>query len=153
MKPLHRTAVQALSIARQPERGQMHYRFHGATPESPPAPVSWKETQPFRARRRSNRMEGSTVQVLLTLRHLDAETLKPLDRGARYRRLLAHAAAQRQCIAQWLEEHHLSAEVASLGDPNTFNLLFVTCTPRVAEMLKEAPGVVDVAIDGAEQPR
>lgn len=89
---------------------------------------------------------NASVHVLLTLAHADPTELVDLDRGERYRRMMAHAQAQRQRIQRWLEVQGLAGEVTRLGDPNTFNLLFICCTERVAAELYRAPDVIDVAI-------
>ena len=86
------------------------------------------------------------VKALLTLEQPDAARLAPLDRGTRYQTLMAEATAQRQMIQQWLENQGLANEVVRLGTPNTFNVLFICCTPRVVRQLHRAPGVVDVAV-------
>ncbi|MCB0062821.1 MAG: hypothetical protein KDE19_11920 [Caldilineaceae bacterium] len=138
MKLQHRTEHQPTPQIQELGDRQMHYRFHRGTPDFYPSSVPWPAMQ--------SRRPQAVVHVLLTLTHLDPETLEPLDRGERYRRLMEHATAQRQCIEAWLAEQHLLTEVMRLGDPNTFNLLFVSCTPHVAERLQDAPGVVDVAI-------
>lgn len=139
MKPQHRSEQASL-----PHR-QVHYQFHGAAGPDDLSPGQHNTVQ------RPPQWSGErtalpTVNVLLTLVHLDPDALELLDRGERYRLLMHFAEQQRDRIEQWLTEKELAAEVTRLGDPNTFNLLFVCCTPRVAKLLRYAPGVLDVAV-------
>jgi len=86
------------------------------------------------------------VKVLLTLEHPAPEQLTTLDRSARYQTSMARATAQRQAIQEWLESRGLVSEIVRMGAANTFNILFICCTPRAAQQLQHAPGVVDVAV-------
>jgi hypothetical protein len=88
----------------------------------------------------------SGVNVLLTLEKPCAETTTHLDRGERYRRLMAHAEAQRRQITAWIAEQGLTDEIMRVGEANSFHLLFIYCTPAAAERLAGAPGVIDVAL-------
>ena len=54
-------------------------------------------------------------------------------------------ARLREQLIGWIKEQGLLEEVAQVGEPTAFNMLFVVCTPRVAEQLVQAPGVVSVS--------
>ena len=58
----------------------------------------------------------------------------------------------------WIKEQGLEAEVFKIQEPTVFNMLFITCTPKVAEFLKNADGVLSVGRNlelsrGVSQPR
>jgi hypothetical protein len=86
------------------------------------------------------------VNVLLTLERPPATLLAGCNRGERYRRLMAHARAQREHIIAWATEQGLCDDLIRVGEANSFQLLFIYCTPNAARQLASAPGVVDVAI-------
>ena len=88
----------------------------------------------------------SWVDLFLTLERPHADLLKGTDRGERYRLLMAHAEEQRQRLAHWVEDQGLCDEIVHLGEPNSFHVLFVRCTPEAARRFVRAPGVIDVAI-------
>ena len=70
--------------------------------------------------------------------------LAAYSRAERYRRLRANTEAHRTQLETWLETEDLCSEVADMRAGTGFNLIFVECTPNVAEKLVRAPGVVDV---------
>ncbi len=86
------------------------------------------------------------VNVLVTLERPAATLRAGCNRGERYRRLMAHARAQRERIIAWAAEQGLCDELIRIGEANSFQLLFIYCTPNAARQLAGAPGVIDVAI-------
>lgn len=70
--------------------------------------------------------------------------LAAYSRGERYRLLRANTEAHRTQLEGWLETQDLCSEVGAVRAGTGFNLIFVECTPHVAEKLTTAPGVVDV---------
>ncbi len=50
----------------------------------------------------------------------------------------------RQHLVGWIEGQGLSGEVLRIGEPMAFNMLFIDCTPELAEQLVQAPHVVNV---------
>jgi hypothetical protein len=59
--------------------------------------------------------------------------------------LRSNTGDRRKELIAWIEERGLSGEVSRIGEATVFNMLFVVCTPRVAEELTRAPGVVSVS--------
>ena len=114
---------------------------HGYQPQS----RDYKPTAAESSSRPTRRSEP-WVNVLLTLERPVTDSLKGDDRGERYRLLMAHAREQRRRIEAWAEEQGLCDEIVRFGEPNSFQLLFVYCTPHAARQLVRAPGVIDVAI-------
>lgn len=109
------------------------------------AGAAWPEVvaQPIRTTRDPHE---TWVTVLLTLEHPRPELLNGLDRGERYRRLMAHAWEQRHRLERWVEEQGLCGEVQRIGEPNSFHLLFVHCTFYAAHSFAQAPAVVEMTI-------
>jgi hypothetical protein len=75
----------------------------------------------------------------------DPDALASYDRGQKFRLLQENSAARRDELVDWLANHGLTDQVASVGEPTTFNVLFVTATSRAAQRLTEAPGVLGVS--------
>ena len=48
-------------------------------------------------------------------------------------------------IKAWIKANGLDAEVFKIAEPTTFNMLFITCTLKVAERLEHADAVVSVS--------
>lgn len=75
----------------------------------------------------------------------DPDMLASYDRGQKFRLLQENSAARRDELIDWLADHGLTDQVASVGEPTTFNVLFVTATSLAAQRLTEAPGVLGVS--------
>ncbi len=86
------------------------------------------------------------VDLFLTLERPQPDRLAGIDRGERYRLLMADAWEQRHRIEHWAKEMGLCDEIMHFGEPNSFHVLFVRCTPDAARQFVCAPGVIDVAI-------
>lgn len=97
---------------------------------------------------------GSTdwVQVMLTIDRPAPERLAGCDRKEKFDILLENAQRKRTQLVQWIQEHDLANEVARIGAPTSFNLLFVQCTPYAAAQLAHAPGIVAVALEQESMP-
>jgi phage gp46-like protein len=90
------------------------------------------------------------VDAVVTMERPPRTALARADRRKKLEILEENARQHRTELVQWIEEHGLATEVATVGDATRFNLLFVKCTPKVARALKKAPGVVAVTMaDGA----
>lgn len=84
------------------------------------------------------------VDAVVTMERPPRTALARADRRKKLEILEENARQHRTELVQWIEEHGLATEVATVGDATSFNLLFVKCTPKVARALKEAPGVIAV---------
>ncbi|MEZ4866833.1 MAG: hypothetical protein R3C14_36265 [Caldilineaceae bacterium] len=91
------------------------------------------------------------VQVMLTIDRPDPGALADYSRREKFRILQDSARFQRDVLQRWIQEHGLADEVARIGDPTTFNFLFVECTPHAAQELAHAPGVVNVTTETQER--
>ena len=87
------------------------------------------------------------VQVMLTIDRPAPERLADCDRRQKFDILLENAKRKRTQLLEWIQAHDLTDEVARIGAPTSFNLLFVQCTPHAAAQLAHAPGVIDIALD------
>lgn len=85
------------------------------------------------------------VKVALVLERPSSDELAQHDRAEKYQILRTNTAELRRGLIAWIEEQGLSEEVSRIGEATVFNVLFVVCTPRVAEELTRAPGVVSVS--------
>jgi len=94
--------------------------------------------------RTANHRPADLVSVLLEVERPSSAELAPYSRGERYRRLRANTEAHRTELQHWIDRHNLSDEVMAVSPATGFNLLFVQCTPRAAQELAKAPGVVEV---------
>jgi hypothetical protein len=91
------------------------------------------------------RYESSMHTFMLTLERPSGEQLRHRGRGQRYSLLKESATEIRERLVEWIDANGLTTDVARVSEPTVFNTLFVTSTPRAAEQLSHAPGVVDVA--------
>jgi hypothetical protein len=85
------------------------------------------------------------VKVAVKLERPASEELTQHDRAEKYRILRSNTVDRRKELIAWIDEQGLSEEVSRVGDATVFNMLFVVCTPRVAEELTRAPGVISVS--------
>jgi hypothetical protein len=74
------------------------------------------------------------------------EELAGYNRAEKYKLLKANSVKHRDEIQTWIKDRGLSDEVFKIDEPTAFDMLFITCTPRVARYLKDADGVIDVSV-------
>jgi hypothetical protein len=96
----------------------------------------------------TQRRTTDLVQVMVTLDRPEPERLAGCNRQEKFDILLENAQRHRAELVEWIQEQQLDDEVARVGAPTSFNLLFVQCTPHAATQLAHAPGVVDIAVEG-----
>lgn len=87
------------------------------------------------------------LECVVTVKRPPAAALDGHDRREKLQILEANARQQRANLVEWLEQHDLADEVNTIGTPTSFNLFFVQCTPKAAQALKDAPGVLSVTTD------
>ena len=87
---------------------------------------------------------------IVTLKEEDELSRPRLGRHEVYDRGIARTAAFQQRLQQWLEEKGLTAEVADIGEPTTFPMVMLTCTPRVAKSIASLPEVDSVFRDSED---
>ena len=84
------------------------------------------------------------VEFMVMVNRPSSKELKGLDRAEKYELLKANSVKHKEEIMAWIKEQGLEAEVFKIQEPTVFNMLFITCTPKVAEFLKNADGVLSV---------
>ena len=84
------------------------------------------------------------LQFMVTVNRPSSKELAGLDRAEKYKLLKANSAKRKEEIKTWIKANGLDAEVFKIEEPTTFNMLFITCTPKVAEQLENADAVVSV---------
>lgn len=82
---------------------------------------------------------------MVTLERPSSKELAQHSRSEKYKVLLANTIRLREQLLVWIKEQGLSAEVSQIGEPTAFNTLFVVSTPRAAELMVQAPGVLSVS--------
>ena len=85
------------------------------------------------------------ITVMVIVKRPSSEEIAKYNRAEKYQVLLENTAQHRERLIAFLEEQGLSQEVSHIGEPTMFNVLFIVCTPRVAEQLTRVPGVVSVS--------
>jgi hypothetical protein len=100
-------------------------------------------SDPLRAEDDSRRW----MECVVTVKRPPAAALDGHDRREKLQILEANARQQRANLVEWIEQHGLAGEVNTIGTPTSFNLFFIQCTPRAAQALKDAPGVLSVTTD------
>jgi hypothetical protein len=103
--------------------------------EHPPTPDFWTGA------------DDDWVDVTVAVKRPPPNVLAGHNRREKLKILEANARRQRANLVEWIEQHDLAPEVNTIGAPTSFNLFFVQCTPRAAQALKDAPGVLSVTIE------
>lgn len=67
--------------------------------------------------------------------------LRSLQREERFQALRSRSIQLKQGLVRWIDQHGLSASVTRISEPTAFNMLFIICTPDLADHLMDAPHV------------
>jgi hypothetical protein len=86
------------------------------------------------------------VRLSVQVQRPASDDLALYDRDTRVKKLQENARQRQQDILDWLDEHDLADQVSCFAPSTVFNLLFMDASPEVADRIKDAPGVVEVAI-------
>ena len=85
------------------------------------------------------------LQFMVRVNRPSSKELAGIDRAEKYKLLKANSVNRKDEIKAWIRAHELDAEVFKIEEPTAFNMLFITCTPKVAEQLEHADAVVSVS--------
>ena len=85
------------------------------------------------------------TEFIVRINRPSSTALAGIDRAEKYKLLKANSVKRRDEIKAWIKEHGLEAEVFKIEKPTVFNMLFITCTPRVAKRLEHATPVISVS--------
>ena len=85
------------------------------------------------------------AEFMVRLSRPSPKELAGINRSKKYKILKANSVKHRDKIQAWIKARGLSGEVSKIEEPTAFDMLFITCTPRVAQSLKGADGVISVS--------
>ena len=88
---------------------------------------------------------SNMVEFMVEVNRPSSKELKGFNRAEKYKLLKANSVKRMDEIKAWIKANGLDAEVFKIEEPTTFNMLFITCTPKVAEQLEHADAVVSVS--------
>lgn len=92
------------------------------------------------------KIRNEWVKVMVTVEQPAPGMLAGCNRREKLERLEANARHHQEHLLQWLAEHNLSQEVQLVSEPTSFNILWAYSTPKAAQALRDAPGVISVRI-------
>ncbi len=87
------------------------------------------------------------AEFMIRLSRPSPKELAGINRSRKYKILKANSIKHRNKIQAWIKAQGLSSEVSKIEVPTAFDMLFITCTPRVAQSLKDADGVISVSLN------
>src|SRR5262245_25900088 len=87
-----------------------------------------------------------SVRVSVTVQQPPTQELLKVDRAARQKLMLRNTTEQQRSLLNWLEDHHLRQYVSRVSKHNALSTFFLETTLEVAQKIKTAPGVVNVAV-------
>ena len=93
-----------------------------------------------------SQVRSNWVKMMVAIDRPASEVLARYDRRQKLQILEENAQQHRKELVQWINEQGMTAEVAKIGAPTSLNVLFVQCTPHVAQELERAPGVMNVTL-------
>ena len=85
------------------------------------------------------------VEFMVKVRRPLSKKLAGLDRAETYKLLKANSVKRKNEIKAWIKAQGLDAEVFRIEEPTVFNMLFITCTPKVAKRLENSDSVMSVS--------
>ena len=84
-------------------------------------------------------------EYMVRIIHPSSEELVGLSRAEKYTLLNANSMKCKNKIEDWIQAEGLETKVFKIEDPTVFNMLFIICTPEVAEQLKNSDVVLGVS--------
>ena len=87
---------------------------------------------------------SNMAEFMVEVNRPSSKDLEGFNRAEKYKLLKDNSVKRKDEIKAWIKAKGLDAEVFKIEEPTTFNMLFITCTPKVAEQLKHADAVVNV---------
>ena len=87
---------------------------------------------------------SNMAEFMVEVNRPSSKDLEGFNRAEKYKLLKNNSVKRKDEIKAWIKAKGLAAEVFKIEEPTTFNMLFITCTPKVAEQLKHADAVLSV---------
>jgi subtilisin family serine protease len=88
---------------------------------------------------------SNMLQFMVRVNRPSSKELAGVDRAEKYKLLKANSVKRKDEIKAWIKAKGLAGEVFKIEEPTVFNMLFITCTPKVAEQLEHADAVVSIS--------
>ena len=88
---------------------------------------------------------SNMFEFMVEVNRPSSKELKGFNRTEKYKLLKANSVKRKDEIKAWIKANGLDAEVFKIEEPTTFNMLFITCTLKVAQRLEHADAVVSVS--------
>ena len=88
---------------------------------------------------------ANMAEFMVRVSRPSSKELAGVNRAEKYKLLKANSVKCKNEIKAWIKANGLDAEVFKIEEPTAFNMLFITCTPKVAEQLEHANVVVSVS--------
>ena len=85
------------------------------------------------------------AEFMVRVSQPSSKELAGVNRAEKYKLLKANSVKRKDEIKAWIKAKSLDAEVFKIEEPTAFNMLFITCTPKVAEQLEHADVVVSIS--------
>ena len=85
------------------------------------------------------------AEFMVEVNRPSSKDLKGFNRAEKYKLLKDNSVKRKDEIKAWIRAHGLDTEVFKIEEPTVFNMLFITCTPKVAEQLEHVDAVVSVS--------
>lgn len=85
------------------------------------------------------------VEFMVKINRPSSKELEGFNREENYKTLKANSVKRKNEIKAWIKEKGLDAEVFRIEEPTAFNMLFITCTPKVADQLEHVDAVVNIS--------
>ena len=87
---------------------------------------------------------SNMVEFIVMINRPSHKKLEGLDRVETYKLLKSNSVKRKNEIMAWIKAEGLETEVFKIEQPTVFNMLFITCTPKVVECLENSESVMSV---------
>lgn len=98
--------------------------------------------------RRTTRIQSAPplnmIKFMVKINRPSSKKLAGLNRAETYKILKDNSVKCKDEIKAWIKAHGLDSEVFKIEEPTVFNMLFITCTPKVAKQLENSDVVISV---------
>ena len=88
---------------------------------------------------------SNMVEFVVKVNRPSSKELEGFNRAKKYKLLKANSVKRKDEIKAWIKTKGLDGEVFKIEEPTAFNMLFITCTSKVAKQLEHADAVVSVS--------
>jgi len=86
-------------------------------------------------------------RFMVKIRRPLVEDIKGMNHAKKYKLLKENSIAIRRKIITWIDKHGLYDQVYEITEATVFNILFITCTHKVAKHIENMNEVVSISKD------